>query len=143
MNAYRFAALIFIAIGGILILYSWPPSRAALQEDQAQIIRIVSRPATRYNVELQTTDGRVLTCVENALDRWPPRAINRCPIEQFKPLVGQSVKVLHDGAHIYEVESDHEKVLSYAVFRRFQIGMDLMALLMIGIGITAWRRAKD
>ena len=142
-NAYRFAALVFIAIGVFLLAYSWPPGRGSLQEDQARIIRIIPHQATRYNVELRTPEGVELSCVENALNGWPPSAINRCPIEKFKPLVGQTVMVLHDGKHIYEVKTKDEIVLSYDVFRGFQLMIVLVALVMVGIAVVVWYGASS
>ena len=99
-----FASIVFIAIGIVLVIYSCPPGRGSLIESQAKIVRIVSYPGTRYNVELRTTDGLVLTCVENSLDKWPPSTIDRCPIQNFRPYVGQSVEVLHNRKYIYEAK---------------------------------------
>ena len=137
----KFAALIFIAIGVFLLIYSRVPGQGSLLEDHAQIIRIVSFPVTRYNVELSTSEGTILRCVENTLNQWPPEIINRCPIDKFKPYIGQTVKVLHDGEYLYEVKTDNQTILSYNAFQKFKLMMNLFALIMIAIGIITWRRA--
>jgi hypothetical protein len=142
-NANLFASFICFVIAVGLVVYSWVPGLWALQEDQAKIIRIVPYPATRYNVEVLTSKGTRLSCVENALRKWPPSAINRCPIEKFYPLVGKTVRVLHDGRYIYEVKVRNETVLPFSVFHRFQLMMILTALLMSGMGIALWHRANS
>ncbi len=98
-HAYTVASLVFVLVGAILIVYGWLPRYGSLRESEARVIRTVPHPATRYHVELRTPEGLLLACVENSLDQWPPAAINRCPIEKFKPLVGQTVKVLRVHAH--------------------------------------------
>ncbi|RMD63311.1 hypothetical protein D6833_05795 [Candidatus Parcubacteria bacterium] len=139
-NGNKFAAVVFVGIGVFLVIYSWPPSRAALHEEQATVIRVVPHPASRYNVELVTPQGTRLSCYENALRDWPPDSLNRCPIEKFYPLVGKTVTVLHDGQYIYEVWSDNTWVLSYLTFRRVQLLMGLLALMMVAMGIATWRK---
>jgi len=140
-NATLFASLVFLVIGVALVMMGWPPGRASLLKDQAKIVRVVAYPGTRYNVEWVTSVGVTLSCVENGLRNWPPAAINRCPIEAFEPYVGRTVTVLHDGRYVYDVRCDGHVILSYSVFRRFQIMMTLVGFLMAGIGVVTWRRA--
>ncbi|RRS30026.1 MAG: hypothetical protein P794_08705 [Epsilonproteobacteria bacterium (ex Lamellibrachia satsuma)] len=141
-NSNKVAAFIFLAIGIFLVIYSWAPSRSSLTEEQGKIVRIVPHRATRYNVEIITPTGNRLSCKENALRQWPPGTINRCPIEKFSPLVGKNITVLHDGRFIYEAKFKGNTILSHRVFRHFQVMMDIMALLMIGIGVVVWRRSS-
>jgi hypothetical protein len=138
-NANLFAALIFIGTGIFLIIYYWPPGKAALLKDQAKVVQIVKHPATRYNVKIITSDGKLLSCRQNALRGWPPNIINTCPIKKFYPLIGKSVTVLHDGRFIYSLKSDKATILSYSAFRMTQILMSFVALIMIGIGLI-WLR---
>lgn len=137
----KLASLVFFAIAGVLLIYGWVPGRGSLQEDNAQIVRIVSHPGTRYNVEFVTTEGERLSCIENTLREWPPDSINRCPIEKFKPFIGKTVNVMHDDKYVYEVQTDNQVILSYSAFRRFQLMMSLTAFLMAGIALVARRRA--
>lgn len=137
----KFVALVFICIGIFLLLYNRPAPRSDLTESQAKVVQIVPHPGTRYNIEIVTTKGMMLSCRENALRQWPPDIINRCPIEKFYPLLGQNVTVVHDGRFIYEVKSNGNSILPYGVFRRVQMMMDIVAFLMIGIGAITWRRA--
>jgi hypothetical protein len=141
-NFNKFAAFIFFGIGIFLVIYSWTPSRSSLTKEQGKIVRIVPHRATRYNIEIITQIGNKLSCKENALRQWPPDAINRCPIEKFSPLVGKNIAVLHDGRFIYEAEFKGNIILSYRAFRHFQVIMDIIALLMIGIGVVVWRRSS-
>lgn len=141
-NTKKFAAFVFVAIGMFLLIYSWPPRYSSLTEDKGKVVRIVSYPATRYNIEIVTSKGMKLSCRENALRKWPPSAINRCPIEKFYPLIGQNVDILYDGRYIYEVKSQSNTILSYGAFRRFQVMMNVLVLIMIGIGVIIWRKAN-
>ena len=88
-----------------------------------------------------TSDGLVLSCIENSLNKWLPEIINRCPKDKFRALKGQTVKVQLDGKYIYEVTKQEKMILSYKTFRIFQIMMDLIALLMMLIGVIILRRA--
>lgn len=136
----KFASLVFFAIAIVLVVYGWVPARGSLQEDNAKIVRIVSHPGTRYNVEFVTTRGERLSCIENTLRKWPPDSINRCPVEKFKPFIGKTVHVLHDDKYVYDVHHQDQVILSYSVFRRFQIEMGLIGLLMAGIALLVRRR---
>lgn len=126
------STFIFIAI--VLIVYSWVPFYSGLLREHAKIVNITKRPGTIYQVEFKTLSGMILTC--KARRQWPPKIINTCPLEKFEKLIGQTIIVLHNGKHPFEIRSTNDNIIvSYKTHRLRQLFLDIVALLMLFIGV--------
>lgn len=131
-------SLVFATIAIFLVIYTWLPARDSLQRDEARVSNIVSQPNTWYEVELTTSSGTRITC--RARRGWPLVGPNRCPLEKFERLLGQSVAVMHDRNHPYEITAGSEIVIDYSAHRKTQMIAIVLAGLMLAMAFLAWRR---
>lgn len=125
-----FASAIFAAIAIFLVSYTWLPARHNLQNEKGKITNIFSRANTWYEVEIITTSGVRVTC--RARRGWPLIGPSRCPLEKFENLLGQTVNVLHDKKHPYEVtDSSSNTVIEYSAHRKTHTISIVLAVLML------------
>ena len=138
-NARRlFATLVFAVIAIFLVTYTWLPARNDLQRDEATVTSIIPQSNTWYEVAITTSSGTRITC--RARRGWPMAGPNRCPLEKFERLLGQSVAVMHDGTHPYEITDGKEMVIDYSAHRKAQILAIVLAGLMLILAVLVWRR---
>jgi hypothetical protein len=134
-----FASTIFTAIAIFLISYTWLPARANLQNEKGKVTNIFSQANTWYEVEIITTSGTRVTC--RARRGWPLIGPSRCPLEKFENLLGQTVNVLHDKKHPYEVtDSSSNMIIEYSVHRKTHTISIVLAVLMLVMAFLVWRR---
>lgn len=134
-----FASIIFTAIAIFLISYTWLPARANLQNEKGKVTNIFSQANTWYEVEIITTSGTRVTC--RARRGWPLIGPSRCPLEKFENLLGQTVNVLHDKKHPYEVtDSSGNMIIEYSAHRKTQTISIVLAVLMLVMAFLVWRR---
>jgi hypothetical protein len=132
------ASLVFATIAIFLVIYTWLPARDSLKRGEAKVTNIVSQPNTWYEVEFTTSNGTRITC--RARRGWPLAGPNRCPLEKFEHLLGQSVAVMHDGKHPYEITAGNEMVIDYSAHRKAQTIAIVFAGLMLAMAFLVWRR---
>jgi hypothetical protein len=138
-NAPRlFATLVFAVIAIFLVIYTWLPARDSLQRDEAKVTNIIPQSNTWYEVEITTSNGTRITC--SARRGWPLAGPNRCPLEKFERLLGQSASVMHDGKRPYQIMAGKEMVIDYSVHRKAQIIAIVLAGLMLVMAVFVWRR---
>jgi len=134
-----FASTIFTAIAIFLISYTWLPARANLQDEKGKVTNIFSQANTWYEVEIITTSGTRVTC--RARHGWPLIGPSRCPLEKFENLLGQTVNVLHDKKHPYEVtDSSSNMIIEYSAHRKTHTISIVLAALMLVMAFLVWRR---
>jgi hypothetical protein len=134
-----FASTIFTAIAIFLMSYTWLPARANLQNEKGKVTNIFSQANTWYEVEIITTSGTRVTC--RARRGWPLIGPSRCPLEKFENLLGQTVNVLHDKKHPYEVtDSSSNMIIEYSVHRKTHAISIVLAVLMLVMAFLVWRR---
>jgi hypothetical protein len=132
-----FASSIFVAIAIFLVSYTWLPARHNLQNEEGKVTNIVSRPNTWYEVEIITSSGARVTC--RARRGWPIIGPSRCPLEKFENLLGQTVSVLHDKNHPYEVKERNTMVIDFSAHRKAHTTSIILAVLMLAMAIFVWR----
>jgi len=133
-----FASSIFVAIAIFLVSYTWLPARQNLQNEEGKVTNIFSRPNTWYEVEIITSSGARVTC--RARRGWPLIGPSRCPLEEFENLLGQTVDVLHDKKHPYEVKDRSNMVIEYSAHRKAHTTSIVLAVLMLAMAFFVWRR---
>lgn len=133
-----FASLIFAAIAVFLVSYTWLPQRQSLQHEDGQITQIIPQPNTWYEVEITTSSGARITC--RTRRGWPIAGPDRCPLEKFEQVLGQTVKVRHDGKHPYEVTAGSQVVMAYSAHRKTQLLAVVLAGFMLALAVWVWRR---
>jgi len=137
-SAHLFSVVVFTAIALFLISYTWVPSRDSLRLEEGQITRILPQANTWYEVEIITSSKKKLIC--RGRKGWPPVALNRCPLDKFFALQGQTVTLLHDTKRPYEVRYHGNRVMEYSVFQNtHRIGI-VLALLMLLLVFYVWKR---
>jgi len=134
----HFAALAFSAIAIFLAIYTWLPARDDLQRAEAKVSNIVSQPNTWYEVEITTSTGIRISC--RTRRGWPLVGPNRCPLEKFEHLQGQSLTVMHDGKRPYEVTAGKEMVVDFSAHRKAQMVALVLSVLMLAMAVYVWRR---
>jgi hypothetical protein len=133
-----FASSIFVAIAIFLVSYTWLPARQNLQNEEGKVTNIFSQPNTWYEVEIITSSGARVTC--RARRGWPLIGPSRCPLEKFENLLGQTVDVLHDKKHPYEVKDRNNTVIEYSAHRKAHTTSIVLAVLMLAMAFFVWRR---
>lgn len=134
-----FASLIFIAIAIYLVIDTWLPARDDLQRGEAKVTNIISQPNTSwYLVEITTSNGTRITC--RSKRGRPLAGLNACPLEKFERLLGQSVSIMHDGKHAYEIMAGNEMVIDFSTHRKAQTIAIILAVLMLTMAVLVWRR---
>lgn len=139
-NAPRiFASSIFVAIAIFLVIYTWLPARGTLQSEEGKVSNISPQPNTWYEVVIITSSGARVTC--RARRGWSLIDQSRCPLEKFENLIGQTVNVLHDKKHPYEVKDrSNDTVIDFSAHRQARTISIVLAVVMLAMAFFAWRR---
>lgn len=133
-----FAAIAFAAIAMFLVAYTWLPARDSLRREEAKVTQIISQPNTWYEVQITTSSGSRVNC--RARRGWPLVGPSRCPLEKLEYLLGQTVNIIHDGKHPYEVTAGNQMVIDYSAHRQTQTIAFVLAGLMLALALLVWRR---
>jgi hypothetical protein len=133
-----FAAFLFAAIALFLVSYTWLPSRQGLQREDGQVTHITPQANTWYEVEITTASGARITC--RTRRGWPIAGPDRCPLDQFERVLGQTVQVSHDGKHPYEVSVGSQTLVAYSAHRKVQMLALALAGFMLVLAAWVWRR---
>lgn len=133
-----FTSLIFAAIAFFLVIYTWLPARDSLRREETKVTQIISQPNTWYEVEIITLSGARINC--RTRRGWPLFGPSRCPLEKFENLLGQTVNIMHDGKHPYEVTTGNQMVIEYSAHRQTSLIAFVLAGLMLALALLVWRR---
>ncbi len=136
-TSHIFASSIFVAIAIFLVSYTWLPARQNLQNEEGKVTNIFAQPNTWYEVEIITSSGTRVTC--RSRRGWPLIGPSRCPLGKFENLIGQTVTVLHDHKHPYEVIASSGMVVEYSAHRKANTISIVLAVLMLAMAFFVWR----
>ncbi len=134
-----FASSIFVAIAIFLLNYTWLPSLSSMQNEKGTVSNILSQTNTWYEVEMIATSGTRITC--RTRRGWSLMGPSRCPLEKFETLLGQTVNILHDKKHPYEVtDSSGNIIIEYSAHKKVRTISIALATLMLLMAFLVWRR---
>ncbi|MBN1934036.1 MAG: hypothetical protein JW934_05205 [Anaerolineae bacterium] len=126
--------VVFAAIAGFLIVYTWVPGQRSLTREQGRVTQVVKQKNTWYQATIVTQSGVTLTCRAR---KNPMAWASRCPIEEMEKRVGTPVTVSYAQETLYIIESGDVTLLGLQEHRQAQATAIVLAIMLLGMAFMA------